>query len=148
MRAVLQRVKKAAVTINQKDRHQISQGLVILVGVGSGDCPEVIPKLVEKIVNLRIFPNPEKKFDYSVLDIQGEILVIPQFTLYADCRHGRRPDFTSAASFEVATKLYEMFIAEIKKYPLTLKEGKFGAEMLVEIFNDGPVTIILDTDNL
>jgi len=148
MRAVIQRVEKAAVTINHKERREISTGLVILLGVGKNDRKEIIPKFAEKIVNLRIFSNPEEKFDYSLLDIKGEILIISQFTLYADCAGGRRPDFTAAARPEIAEEFYQMFINEIKKYSLKVVTGEFASQMLVEIFNDGPVTITLDSDNL
>lgn len=146
MRAVIQRVKEAKVKINQTVIGEIGEGMVILFGVANGDTEKDVQYLVEKITHLRIFAQEEKEFDRAITENAGEILVVPQFTLYADCSKGRRPDFTQAAPAEKAKFLYETFIEKLKKNKLTIKTGEFGAEMLVEIHNDGPVTIILDTE--
>jgi len=142
MRAVIQRVKKAEVF----DR-EISQGLVVFVAITHEDTEEDAKKLSDKILNLRIFPNEEGKFDFSVIDIEGEILIVSQFTLYGDCSKGRRPDFTQAASPEKARKLYEKFVEYMKNSGLKVVTGEFQSIMLVEIHNDGPVTLIVDTKN-
>jgi D-tyrosyl-tRNA(Tyr) deacylase len=143
MKTVIQRVKQAAVTIEGKEKREINQGLVILAAFGKSDDYETCQKYAQKIKDLRIFSNTCGKFDYSVLDIKGEILVISQFTLYGDCSKGKRPDFLDAAPFEKAKELYNKFIDELKVTGLIIKSGEFGADMLVEIHNDGPVTIIL-----
>ena len=148
MRAVIQRVKKARVQTEGGDSEQIEHGLVVLLGIEKEDKENDSQYLAEKISNLRLFPNEEKEFEKTVVEINGEILVISQFTLYADCRKGRRPDFTQAARAEKAKFLYETFVEKLKKNGLKIKTGKFGAKMLVEIHNDGPVTIILDTDKV
>jgi len=140
MRAVIQRVKKAKVF----DR-EISQGLVVFVAITHEDTEEDAKKLSDKILNLRIFPNEEGKFDFSVIDIEGEILIVSQFTLYGDCSKGRRPDFTQAASPEKARKLYEKFVEYMKNSGLKVVTGEFQSTMLVEIHNDGPVTLIIDS---
>lgn len=145
MRAVIQRVKEAKVKIDQTVIGEIGEGMVILLGVANGDTEKDAQYLAEKITHLRIFAQGEKEFDRAISDNTGEILVVPQFTLYADCHKGRRPDFTQAAPAEKAKFLYETFIEKLKKNKLTIKTGEFGAEMLVEIHNDGPVTIIFDT---
>lgn len=148
MRAVIQRVKRASVTIEGKKYSEINQGYLVLLGITHNDSEKDIKYLKDKILNLRIFSNSEGKFDYSIKDIKGEILIVSQFTLYADSRKGRRPDFTQAAKPEIAKKLYLEFIEEIKKENIPVKTGVFGAEMEVELINDGPVTIILDSDIL
>ncbi len=144
MRAVLQRVKKATVKFAEVVE-EISRGLVVFVAVGKEDDITDIEWLAKKIVNLRIFENEEGKFDRSVLDIHGEILVVSEFTLYGDCKKGNRPDFSSAQKPDIAQQLYERFVEELKKFPVLVKTGKFKENMLVEIHNDGPVTLILDT---
>ncbi|MFN3966749.1 MAG: D-aminoacyl-tRNA deacylase [Endomicrobiia bacterium] len=141
MRAVVQRVKKAKVF----DR-EISRGLVVFIAITHTDKEEDAKKLADKILNLRIFPNEEGKFDFSVIDIKGEILVVSQFTLYGDCSKGRRPDFTRAAPPEKAKNLYEKFVEYIKNSGLKVVTGEFQSIMLVEIHNDGPVTLIVDTE--
>ena len=152
MRVVIQRVKKAKVEIVEStlpdekyNTKEISQGLVILVGITHTDTVEDAKYLAQKILNLRIFSDEKDRFDKSILDIAGEILVVSQFTLYGDCTKGRRPDFTYAAKADYAETIYENFISELKKSNLKIETGKFQAKMLVEIHNDGPVTIILDT---
>lgn len=145
MRAVIQRVKRASVTIENKPGKSIGEGLLILVGIGKDDTSKEIEWGAEKILNLRIFSNEEEKFDRSVLETRGDILVISQFTLYGDPNKGRRPDFTEAARPETAQPLYEKFVELLKKSGLKVETGEFGAHMTVEIANDGPVTLILDS---
>ncbi|HID66571.1 MAG TPA: D-tyrosyl-tRNA(Tyr) deacylase [Aquificaceae bacterium] len=148
MRVVLQRVKQSWVKVNGKIVGKIGKGLNILLGIGKGDTEEDIKKLVNKILNLRIFENEEGKFHYSVLDIKGEVLVISQFTLYANVKKGRRPSFEEAEEPKRAKELYEKFIDEIKKSGLKVETGVFGAMMDVFIENWGPVTIIIDSKEL
>ncbi len=145
MRAVIQRVKEAKVKINQTVVGEIGEGMVILLGVANEDTEKDAEYLAEKITHLRIFAQGEKEFDRALSDNISEILVVPQFTLYADCRKGRRPDFTQAAPAEKAKFLYDYFVQKLKEKYEKVKTGEFGAKMLVEIHNDGPVTIILDT---
>ena len=144
MKTVIQRVKKASVSIDGKEKREISKGLVVLAAFGKNDTPEECSKIFEKIKNLRIFSNEDGKFDYSVEDIKGEILIISQFTLYGDCGRGKRPDFTLAAPYALGKQLYEEFLNIALKSGLKVESGEFGANMLVEIHNDGPVTIILE----
>ncbi|MFH1369159.1 MAG: D-aminoacyl-tRNA deacylase [Elusimicrobiota bacterium] len=148
MKAILQRVTEAKVKINNGETRSIGKGLVILLGVGVNDAEKDAEKLAEKIVNLRIFPNEEGKFDKCLLDICGEALVVSQFTLYGDCEKGRRPDFTKAARPEKAVPLYERFIKCLKEFKVKTETGEFAADMMVEIHNDGPVTISLDSNDI
>lgn len=145
MRAVIQRVSQAKVTVADKVTGEIGRGLVILLGVKTGDGEEEIRWLAEKCINLRIFENDEGKFHYSLLDIQGEVLVVSQFTLYGDCRKGRRPSFTDAADPSLAEPLYEKFVETLRQMKITVATGVFAARMDVEIHNEGPVTLIIDT---
>lgn len=146
MRVVIQRVNKATVRVDSKTIGRIGRGLVIFLAVKTGDGEEGIGKLAEKILKMRIFENAEEKFDQSILNIKGEILVIPQFTLYADCSDGNRPFFGQSARPETAEPLFEKFVAELKKSGLRVEKGRFGAKMEVELINSGPVTIILDSN--
>jgi D-tyrosyl-tRNA(Tyr) deacylase len=148
MRVVVQRVKKGSVEIEEKEIGKIEKGLVILLGVGQNDTEKDAEYLAEKIVNLRIFEDKEGKMNLSVKDINGQILVISQFTLYGDCKRGRRPSFISAALPDKAVKLYDCFVKYIKNYGLEIETGEFQAMMLVKIYNDGPVTILLDSEKL
>lgn len=145
MRACIQRVKEASVSIENKIIGKIDKGLLILLGVTHQDTEKDAQYLANKIVNLRIFEDKSNKFNLSMLDVNGQALIISQFTLYGDCRKGRRPDFTQAASPELAKGLYLKFIEIMKKTGITVAEGEFGAMMLVDIHNDGPVTLIVDS---
>lgn len=145
MRAVVQRVKQASVTIDGVTVGEISQGLMVLLGVGKEDTKQDAAYLAEKIAGLRIFTDAGDKMNLSVQDIQGGILVVSQFTLYADCRKGKRPGFSDAALPETAIPLYEEFVTNLKALGLPVATGQFGADMLVSIDNDGPVTILLDS---
>lgn len=148
MKVVIQRVKKASVSVEDKIIGQIGFGLVVLLGVGEKDSEKVKVKneeLAEKILNLRIFGDKKDKMNLSVLDIEGEILVAPQFTLFADCSKGNRPYFGQAAKPEIAKPIFEKFVEELKKSGLKVEKGLFSAKMEVELINDGPVTIILET---
>ncbi|MBO5478966.1 MAG: D-tyrosyl-tRNA(Tyr) deacylase [Clostridia bacterium] len=144
MKTVIQRVTSANVAVNNKIVGKIEKGLVILLGISDEDTEETISKIVKKIVNLRIFSDENDKMNLSVKDITGKILVISQFTLYADCRKGNRPSFTNAGKPEHANKLYEYFIKEVEKQEIGVEHGIFGADMKVTLTNDGPVTIILE----
>lgn len=144
MRAVVQRVKKASVSVDGRTVGAIGPGLTILLGVKEGDTEEEARWLASKIATLRIFADNEGKLNRSVLDIGGRALVVSQFTLYADCRRGRRPSFVEAARPEVADPLLSRFVEFLRGEGLTVETGIFQAEMLVEIHNDGPVTIILE----
>ena len=145
MKAVVQRVKKASVKIEGEIVGTIEKGFAILLGISETDTEEDGKYLSEKIANLRIFEDSQGKMNLSCLDINGDFLVVSQFTLIADCRKGRRPSFVEAARPEKAIPLYENFISILKQTGLKVETGKFGASMVVEIHNDGPVTIILDS---
>ncbi len=143
MRAVIQRVREASVTVDEQTIGAIGAGLVILIGVTHGDDESDARFLAQKIATLRIFEDVAGKFNLSALDVGAAALVVSQFTLYADTRRGRRPDFIDAARPEVAEPLIERFTALLREQGLRVETGKFQARMLVKIFNDGPVTIIL-----
>jgi D-tyrosyl-tRNA(Tyr) deacylase len=146
VRALLQRVTRASVTIDGKEKRDSGPGFLILLGVGSGDTEAQAKKLVEKIAVLRVFSNSEGKFDRSILDEKGRALVVSQFTLYGSAKGGRRPDFTAAARPELAEPLYRRFCALLAEAGVPVVTGEFGASMAVELVNDGPVTLLLDTD--
>jgi D-tyrosyl-tRNA(Tyr) deacylase len=148
MRALLQRVTNGRVTIEGRVKGEIGNGLVILLGVGAGDTEAEIEPLANKIANLRIFTDSEGKFNLSAMDVKAEMLVVSQFTLYADCRKGRRPSFTDAARPEIASPLCDSFVEKLRALGFKVETGEFQADMLVEIHNAGPVTIWLDTDDL
>lgn len=145
MRAVIQRVKSARVKIENKTVAKIKKGLLVLIAVKESDTKKDVKYLSDKILNLRIFPDKQERMNLSLLDIKGEILIVSQFTLYGDCSKGRRPSFVKAAPPEMAEKLYEKFVQEIKKSELKTETGEFGAMMQIELTNDGPVTLILDS---
>lgn len=146
MRIVLQRVSRAQVTIDGSVVGQIGRGLLLLLGVRTGDTQRQIDYLAEKVLDLRIFPDETGKMNRSVREIGGELLVVSQFTLYGDCRKGRRPSFTQAAEPVLAERLYERFVARLGESGLVVQTGRFAAMMQVELVNDGPVTLILDHD--
>jgi D-tyrosyl-tRNA(Tyr) deacylase len=146
MRALLQRVSKASVDWPGGERRSIGKGLLIYLGVGHNDTPESGKKLADKAAGLRIFANAQGKFDRSILDEKGEALVISQFTLYANAKGGRRPDFTAAAAPAPAKALYERFVQDLAGLGVAVKTGEFAAHMSVESVNDGPVTIWLETE--
>lgn len=148
MRAVVQRVRKASVSIDGKIVGQINKGLVILLGVKNGDTKDDAKFLADKCINLRIFSDEAGKFNLSALDVGGELLAISQFTLYGDTRKGRRPSFIDAAPPEISEPLYNKFINYLKESGLKTATGEFGAMMLVEIHNDGPVTIIMESKEI
>ena len=144
MRAVVQRVSQASVSVGGEVVGDIGRGVVVLVGVTHGDTEEQAEWLARKIAGLRIFEDSEGKMNAGLLDADGAALVISQFTLYADCRKGRRPSFTNAAMPEVAEPLVEHFAQALRDHGVPVQTGVFGAHMLVEIYNDGPVTILLE----
>lgn len=145
MRAVLQRVSRAEVRVENAVIGQVGQGLLILLGVGPDDDEGVADALAGRIVDLRIFRDDDGRTNRSLLDIGGGALVVSQFTLFADTRRGRRPGFTGAAPPQLAERLYERFAAALRERGVTVAVGRFGAEMAVELLNDGPFTIWLDT---
>ena len=144
MKTVIKIVSEAAVRIDGKTAGEIEKGLLVLLGVGPGDTEEQADYIAGKIVNMRIFEDENEKMNYSVKDIGGEILVVSQFTLYADCRKGNRPSFTGAAAPKPANELYEYFKKKIQELGVPVSSGEFGADMKVSLINDGPVTIILE----
>jgi D-aminoacyl-tRNA deacylase len=148
MRAVIQRVTRASVAVHGETLGAIDHGLLVLLGVGQMDTPEDAIQLARKSVHLRIFDDAEGKLNRSVLEVRGQMLVISQFTLYADCRKGRRPSFVEAARPEMAKPLYEAFIAEARRQGVSVEIGAFQTLMDVALVNRGPVTIILDSQEL
>ena len=145
MRALIQRVKLGQVTIDCRIHGKISSGLVILLGITHADSADDVDYLVNKCLNLRIFGDEDKRMNQSLLDIQGEVLIVSQFTLYGNAAKGRRPSFTDAAEPQHALELYERFVAAVKAAGISVATGKFGAEMVVSIVNDGPVTMMLES---
>ena len=148
MRALLQRVSRASVTVDEQVVGKIGQGLLVLLGVGQDDSEVQVKTLADKIVHLRIFGDDEGKMNRSLLDIGGEVLVVSQFTLYADTRRGRRPSFTDAAPPTLAEPLVEHFKDALASYGLPIASGIFGAYMTIDLRNEGPVTVLLDSEEL
>ena len=148
MRALLQRVSQASVTVDEQVVGQIGQGLLVLLGVGQDDSEVQVKTLADKIVHLRIFGDDEGKMNRSLLDIGGEVLVISQFTLYANTRRGRRPSFTDAAPPALAEPLVERFKDALASFGLPVASGVFGAYMTIDLRNEGPVTVLLDSEEL
>ncbi len=148
MRAVVTRVDSASVSIEGKIHGQIGRGLLILLGVAPDDTPAHCRKMADKILGLRIFTDENDKMNLSLADIGGEVLVVSQFTLYGDCRKGRRPNFIQAAGPDIAIPLYEQFLEECEKLGFPPQHGEFGAHMMVESVNNGPVTLIVDTNDI
>ncbi len=146
MRAVVQLVKKASVSVNDTVISEIGYGLLVLLGVRKNDTPADARLLAEKIAHLRIFPDQGKLMNLSVLDVGGEMLIVSQFTLYGDCRKGRRPSYSDAAPPDQAEELYELFIRETVKLGIHVASGKFQAMMDVALINEGPVTLLLDSE--
>jgi D-tyrosyl-tRNA(Tyr) deacylase len=145
MRAVLQRVSRAAVRIDAQTVGSIEAGLLVLLGIAPSDTDAQVRWLADKIVNLRLFPDEQGKMNRSLLDCGGAALIVSQFTLYCDTRKGRRPSFTEAAGPPIAIPLYEAFVAAVAASGVPVATGQFGADMAVELVNDGPVTLIVDT---
>lgn len=149
MRAVIQRVRRSCVIVDNVKVGSIAKGLTVLLGIEKNDTFKDIEYMAEKIVNLRIFEDASGKMNLSALDVGGELLIISQFTLFGDCRRGKRPSFTNAAPPDFADRLYKEFVKYIKnKYPIKVETGVFQVEMQLEIHNDGPVTILLDSNKL
>ncbi len=144
MRIVLQRVREARVTVEGEELARIGRGLLLLVAIGPQDTEEDLQFWARKVPDLRVFPDQGGKFDRSLRDVHGEVLCVSQFTLYGDCLHGRRPDFTQAAPPEKAAELYELFVRLLRAEGLPVQSGRFGARMEVALVNDGPVTLILE----
>ena len=148
MRAVVQRTTGASVTVDGVVLGKIDKGLVVLLGVGKGDTEKEMQYMADKIMNLRIFEDEQGKMNLSLLDVSGSLLAVSQFTLYGDVRKGRRPGFDSAALPEEANALYEAFVAYMREKGIVTETGRFGAHMAVDLVNDGPVTILLDSDKI
>lgn len=144
MRVILQRVQSSQVCVNEQVIGKIGKGLNLLVGIADTDTEAELDWIAQKCLELRVFPDGAGKFDLSVQDINGEILVVSQFTLYGDCRKGRRPSFDRAASPDRAEHLYDAFVSKLRSSGLRVETGQFGANMRVAIENDGPVTLILE----
>ena len=148
MRVVVQRVKHASVTIDDTVNGKIDAGFLVLLGITSTDTSQDVDYLVKKVCNLRVFTDENDKMNLSLKDVNGSLLIISQFTLYGDCSHGNRPSFIDAAKPDIAIPLYEYFISECKKNISLVETGIFGADMKVELLNDGPVTIIIDSKDI
>ena len=145
MRAVLQRVRRAKVTVDSEVTGEIGAGWLVLLGVGPDDSPKDVAWLSDKIVNLRAFADAAGKMNLSVQDVNGSVLVVSQFTLYGDCSKGRRPSFIGAAPPAIAIPLYESFLDAVRALGVPVSAGRFAADMQVELVNDGPVTLVIDT---
>lgn len=148
MRAIIQRVSRAAVTIDGVEMYEIGRGVVVLLGVSEGDGAWEADYLADKCVGLRIFTDENDKMNLSLADIGGGLLIVSNFTLYGDCKKGRRPNFLRAARPDTAIPLYERFVSRCRESGLLVETGKFGADMQIELINDGPVTIFMDTDEM
>ena len=148
MRFVIQRVCAADVSVEGKVIWQIGHGLLVFVGVSDSDDRQIADKMIDKLIKLRIFEDADGKTNLSIRDVDGEFLIVSQFTLYADCRKGNRPSFTLAGKPDLANALYEYIISEIGKEGFSVAHGSFGAEMKVSLLNDGPFTILLDSDEI
>lgn len=148
MRLVIQRVTKAQVSIQERICGSINQGLLLFLGIHQDDQPQSISWLINKVVNLRIFGDENGKMNMSIKDVQGEVLIVSQFTLYGNCLNGRRPDFIQAAPPAIAIPLYEQFVEQMRKELPRVETGEFGADMQISLINDGPVTFVLDSPKL
>jgi D-tyrosyl-tRNA(Tyr) deacylase len=145
MRAVIQRVSEARVTVDERDCASMGKGLLVLLAAGQGDTDKEVDWMADKIVNLRIFPDDQDRMNRSLLDSGGEMIVVSQFTLYGDCRKGRRPSFVHALQPEAAEELCEKFTQKVRSLGIPCGSGVFGAHMLVSLVNDGPVTLLVDS---
>ena len=148
MKFVIQRVTEASVAVDDKVIGQIHKGFMVLIGVGQNDTKEIADKMVKKLVGLRIFEDENGKTNLSLADVDGELLLISQFTLYANCKKGYRPSFTDSGAPDLAESLYEYIIAQCKETVPVVETGSFGADMKVSLINDGPFTIVLDSEQL
>ena len=148
MRFVIQRVKEASVTVEGKVIGAIGKGFMVLIGVCNEDTREIADKMIRKMINMRIFQDENDKTNLALADVDGELLLVSQFTLYADCHKGNRPSFIKAGSPDLANELYEYIISECKKQVPKVEKGEFGADMKVSLINDGPFTIVLDSEDL
>lgn len=148
MRIVIQRVSEASVTVDGVITGEIGKGFLLLIGVSKGDTANEAVIMAEKISKMRIFEDENEKMNLSLFDVGGSVLAVSQFTLCADCRRGNRPDYFNAAPPSEANELYELFCEEMKKKNITVEKGVFGADMKVSLLNDGPVTIVLDSEDL
>jgi D-tyrosyl-tRNA(Tyr) deacylase len=149
LRAVVQRVEEASVSVSNRIVAQVGNGLLVFLGISKNDQELDISWMADKIVNLRIFQDKQNKMNKSLLDVKGELLVVSQFTLYGDCRKGRRPSFTDSATPEKAKILYDNFLSYLKEnYRINVQQGEFQAHMKVNLINDGPVTLLLDSQKL
>ena len=148
MKFVIQRVQHASVTVDQKVIGKIEKGFLVFIGVSNDDTKEIADKLVKKLVGLRIFEDENGKTNLSLADVDGSLLLVSQFTLYANCKKGYRPSFIEAGAPDMANEMYEYIIQECKKSIPVVEKGEFGADMKIELLNDGPFTIILDSNEL
>ena len=148
MKFVIQRVLEASVTVDKEIIGQIEKGFVVLIGVGQNDTTEIADKLIKKLIGLRIFEDENGKTNLALADVNGELLLISQFTLYANCKKGNRPSFTDSGSPDLANELYEYIIQKCKEEIPVVECGIFGADMKISLLNDGPFTIILDSDEI
>lgn len=148
MRFVVQRVTHASVTVNSQVIGKIGNGFMVLIGVADTDTREIADKMVKKLLGLRVFEDQNGKTNLDIHTVEGELLLISQFTLYANCRHGNRPSFIEAGKPDMANEMYEYIIAKCKEQVPVVEKGEFGADMKVELLNDGPFTILLDSDQL
>ena len=148
MRFVIQRVSKASVKVEERQIGAIEKGFLVIIGVCQEDTKEIADKMIKKLIGLRIFEDEQGKTNLALSDVGGSLLLISQFTLYADCRKGNRPSFIQAGAPDMAKALYEYIIDECKKQIETVEQGEFGADMKVELLNDGPFTILVDSQEL
>ena len=148
MRFLIQRVRSAQVNINQDPVGEIQKGYLVFVGIGNADTTEIADKMIQKLLHLRIFEDENGKTNLDLAAVNGELLIVSQFTLYADCKHGNRPSFTDAGAPNTAKELYEYIIEKCKETVPNVQHGEFGADMQVSLINDGPFTVILDSSEL
>lgn len=148
MRFVIQRVKRASVSVEEKVVGKIDKGFMVLIGISQEDNKEIADKMIRKLINLRVFTDENDKMNLNINSVNGELLLVSQFTLYANCKEGNRPAFIEAAKPDLANELYEYIISECKNKVNIVQSGIFGAKMKVDLVNDGPVTIILDSEKI